>query len=269
MRQLYCLAEFIFELKLEQVPTPVVRAAKYCLIDNICAALGAADDLLIQLFSACDGNAEDASLWGHKKMVPVRTAAFINGMMGHVLELDDVHTGSKAHIGTVVIPAACAKLMKLDKPKIISALGLAGTQSFGTWAFMEDGTTNKILHPGKAALNGLDAALLSSAGMTGSPHILNSPDGSLYPAMSDDYDYEAISKNLGQVYEILNMDKKPYPCCRSTHCAIDGVICLCRENSITVEQVERVVVRTYEIGYRQCGERETSRKPLLCRKSVH
>lgn len=29
-------------------------------------------------------------------------------MMGHVLELDDVHTESKAHIGTVVIPAAWA-----------------------------------------------------------------------------------------------------------------------------------------------------------------
>lgn len=323
MRQIYQLAEFVYELELNSVPEMVVKGAKYCLLDNISAALGAADNSLIRssadLFCDCDGSAKDSSLWGYKKLVPVRTAAFLNGMMGHVLELDDVHTESKAHIGTVVIPAAwalaercgctgkelleavicgyevmarigkgfgvvthrkrgwhvtstagtfgaaaaCSKLLRLNQEKIVSALGLAGTQSFGTWAFLTDGTTNKILHPGKAALNGLDAALLSSAGMTGPPHILDSPDGALYPAMSEDYDYEAVSEKLGQVYEILNMDKKPYPCCRSTHCAIDGALFLCRENAIIAEQVERVEVRTYEIGYKQCGEREISCNPVL------
>lgn len=323
MRQLYQLVEFVQELKLEELPEQVVEAAEYCLIDTISSALGAADNPLIQSivksFCAIDGASEGASLWGYGRKVPVRTAVFLNGMMGHVLELDDVHTGSKAHIGTVVIPAAwalaeerrctgkelleavicgyevmarigkgfgvithrmkgwhvtstagtfgaaaaCAKLLGLNTQETLYALGLAGTQSFGTWAFLPDGTTNKILHPGKAALNGLDAALLSQAGMTGPPHILDSADGALFPAMSDDYSYEAVSEHLGQTYEILNMDKKPYPCCRSTHCAIDGAIQLCRDNEIAAEQVEHVEVRTYGIGYRQCGKEKTSRNPVL------
>ena len=41
--------------------------------------------------------------------------------------------------------------------------------------------------------------------------------------MSDGGDIPKISAGLGEVYEILNMDMKPYPCCRSAHCAIDAL----------------------------------------------
>ena len=49
-----------------------------------------------------------ASLWAHGGTASLRTAAFLNAMASHTLELDDVHTNSKTHIGTVVIPAAWA-----------------------------------------------------------------------------------------------------------------------------------------------------------------
>ncbi|MDD3252865.1 MAG: MmgE/PrpD family protein [Lachnospiraceae bacterium] len=321
MKQLYELAEFVCNMSFDHLPEQVVEAAKYCMIDNISAALGGSDDSMmesvIQTFLSYDGNGNDAYLWGHKKRVPMRTAAFLNGMMGHVLELDDVHTDSKAHIGTVVIPAAwamgnrlgsdgkrmieailcgyevmarigkgfgvvshrskgwhvtstagtfgaaaaCAKLLQLDVNQTVSAFGLAGTQSFGTWAFLPDGATNKILHPGKAALNGMDAAILAKAGMKGPSHILDSVDGGIYPAMSDDFHYEYVAQKLGTRYEILYVDKKTYPCCRSTHCAIDGAIDLCEKYGIEPDQIERVLIKTYQVGYRQCGSDGPSQNP--------
>ena len=52
--------------------------------------------------------------------------------------------------GTLGAAAACASLMQLDAEHTAWALGLAGTQSSGTWAFNADGTQSKRLHPGRA-----------------------------------------------------------------------------------------------------------------------
>ena len=81
--------------------------------------------------------------------------------------------------------------------------------------------------------------------------------------MSDEYDYRLVSAGLGSVYEILNMDKKPYPCCRSTHCAIDAAIALREAHSIHPEAIREVRVYTYLVGLKQCGLTEGSLKPAL------
>ena len=81
--------------------------------------------------------------------------------------------------------AACGKLLGLNADELVSALGMAGTQSFGRWAFLGDGSTCKVLHPARAVVNGLDAAFLAKAGMTGPEHILEAEDGGLLAAMSD------------------------------------------------------------------------------------
>jgi 2-methylcitrate dehydratase PrpD len=62
-----------------------------------------------------------------------------------------------------------------------------------------------------------------------------------------------VSKDLGSRYELLEMDKKPYPCCRSTHCAIDAILELQSTHHIPTDKVATIVVRTYEIGVTQCG----------------
>ena len=46
------------------------------------------------------------SIWGQDTKFPVLQAIFINSLMGHRLELDDVHTKSKTHIGVIVVPTA-------------------------------------------------------------------------------------------------------------------------------------------------------------------
>lgn len=147
--------------------------------------------------------------------------------------------------------AACGKLLGLDMEELLWALGMAGTQSCGVWAFLGDGSSCKILHTGRAAANGLEAAFLAKAGMTGPEHILEGSDGGLLNAMSDGGVPEKISADLGKTWEILNMDMKPYPCCRSTHCAVDCALQLRKE--LDVKEIKRIDIQTYLVGYKQCA----------------
>ena len=167
-----------------------------------------------------------------------------------------------ATAGTFGAAAAAAKLLKLDKAKIISALGMAGTQSFGLWAFLADGANCKILHPARAAVSGTEAAFLAKSGMTGPEHILDAKDGGLFAATSDQYDLSLVSKDLGKKYELMYMDNKPYPCCRSTHCAIDAAIAIKNEYDITKDDIESIEVATYLVGYKQCGVSVGSINPV-------
>ena len=325
MKQLKELAGFIERFCLEDAGEEVLRAAKYCILDTVGQALGARNNSMLKgiehIYQIYDGECggKQVSLWGNGKQAPLRKAVFLNGMRGHILELDDVHTDSKTHIGTVVIPAAwgmaeylgkngkelleavicgyeamarigmgfgvsshrnkgwhvtgtaggfgaaaaCGKLLGFSSEQLMGAFGLAGTQAGATWAFLSDGATNKILHPGRAAVNGLESCLLVLGGMRGSFHILDAEDGGIYPMMSDEYDYSFVSAGLGREYEIQKVDKKPYPCCRSTHCAIDAGIELREKKGIRWEEIEKVEVKTYLVGVKQCGLSESSREPKL------
>lgn len=322
MKELRELAGFVSGFRLEDAGKTVVEAAENCVLDTIALALGAAGNEMFQgirdTYLHYDGKGE-VTLWGTKEKVNLRTAVFLNAMMSHILELDDVHVRSKTHIGTVVIPAAwgvaealgksgkefleavvcgyevmarigmgfgvsshrnkgwhvtctagtfgaaaaCGKLFGFDEGQMLDAFGLAGTQSCATWAFLSDGATNKILHPGRAASSGLESCFLVLGGMRGSARILNAEDGGIFPMMSDEYDYTLVSKDLGSVYEILRMDRKPYPCCRSTHCAIDAAIKLKEEYSLSVEQIRSIEVGTYKVGVKQCGAAKSSLHPEL------
>ena len=164
--------------------------------------------------------------------------------------------------GTFGAAATAAKLLKLDTEQIVSALGMSGTQSFGLWAFLEDSASSKILHPGRAAESGTEAAILAKSGMTGPRSILDAKDGSLFKAMSDEYDLSKVTKDLGVVYEILYVDNKPYPCCRSTHCTIDSALKLRNEYQINIDEIDEIIVDTYLVGYKQCGLTEGSKSPV-------
>lgn len=320
LANLYELAAFIMNLKAPDIPFRVMRMAEERALDNISVGIAASDDPLIQrisqLYGNLSGDGQMAAVWGQKRKVPLLTAIFLNALMCHLLESDDVHTKSKAHIGAAVIPAAwalaettdcsgedfltaiiagyeieariamafdvkahrklgwhvtatagvfgaaaaCGKLLGLDADKMVSCLGLAGAQSFGTWAFLAEGTNSKILNPARAAVNGCEAAILASAGMNGPAHILDAQDGGLFHLMTSCPHPEVIFEGLGTEWEICNVDNKVYPCCRSTHCAIDSGL-LIREQ-VNCDCIERIVIETYLIGKQQCATTEASLNPM-------
>jgi Uncharacterized protein involved in propionate catabolism len=159
-------------------------------------------------------------------------------------------TGTCGIFGAAV---AAAVLMGFDQARMVSALGLAGTQASGLWAFTEDGATCKKFHAGKAAHGGVLAAILAAGGMTGPRFILEAGDGGLFPASSDEYDYQLVTKNLGEVWEFLNVDRKPFACCRSMHPSIDAILQLQNEYGLTPDDIGQIDVETYEVAVKQCG----------------
>ena len=126
--------------------------------------------------------------------------------------------------GPFAAAAACASLLKLNPEQTAWALGLAGTQGAGTWAFNADGTMSKRLHAGKAAHSGVLAAELAALGFTGPMQIYESEDGGVLKAHSDNSDVAQLTRDLGRVWHTENNSIKPYSCCGSTHAYIDAAL---------------------------------------------
>lgn len=96
-------------------------------------------------------------------------------------EMGDLTTMPGWHLvgvcGPFAAAAACALLMGLDTERTAWALGLAGTQSAGLWAFNADGTMSKRLYAGKAAHSGVLTAKLAASGFSGPTLVYETGDG--------------------------------------------------------------------------------------------
>jgi len=149
--------------------------------------------------------------------------------------------------GTFAAATAAVKLLNLNKQAVVHALGLAGTQSCGLFEFIADGSMSKELHPGRSAQSGVISALLAHMGFSGPSTILEGEKG-VFQAMSDSYDPKKVLEHLGEDYKISQVYFKFHAACRHTHSAIDAVLQLKKEYDLTLEDIKKVVVRTYSIA---------------------
>jgi 2-methylcitrate dehydratase PrpD len=144
-------------------------------------------------------------------------------------------------LGTLGAAAACAKLLQLDVPQTQTTLGIAASTAAGLR--QNFGTMTKPLHPGQAAMNGVNAALLAQLGWTAAHDILEAPYGfcQLY-AGSGHYNLDDIVKQLGNPYELIatGVAIKQYPCCAFTHRALDGILALVQQHHPHVGEVATV-----------------------------
>ncbi len=113
---------------------------------------------------------------------------------------------------------AAARLLKLDRDQVVSALGLAGAQSSGLME-MYGPSMQKRFNPGPAARNGVTAALMAKLGFTGAATIFDGERGFLR-AFTDRFDLSELTKGLGKDYPVY-MEYKAYSCARPIHNAID------------------------------------------------
>jgi 2-methylcitrate dehydratase PrpD len=133
-------------------------------------------------------------------------------------------TGTAGVFGSA---AAAGKLLGLNEQQMCWALGLAAAQPVGLQEMF--GSMTKSFHPGRAAQNGLTAALLAHAGYTASEQGLEAKRGWLN-VLSTACDYAAITDPR---WEILNNSYKPFACGLVVHPVIDGCIRLRNENGLT------------------------------------
>ena len=155
--------------------------------------------------------------------------------------------------GTFGAAAAASVILGFDVATTASALGLAGTQSSGLWAFNADGAMSKRLHPGHSAQNGITAALLAQKGFHGPRHILEAEDGGFLAAMSDQTRPGEITRDLGDVWRAAEVCFKPYSCCGSNHASIDAALDLKAEHRFTAADVRSVTIGIARVVERQTG----------------
>lgn len=158
---------------------------------------------------------------------------------------DHWHTTGTA--GTLGAAAAAARILGLDATQTLNALGSAGTMTAGLWEFLADGAMSKQLHPGKAAHDGVLAALLARRGFTGASRILEGAKGIL-AAMSDDARPEALTDGLSieqQRWRVEGVSFKVHASCRHTHPAVDAALALRARPGFDLAAVERIHVRVY------------------------
>lgn len=156
--------------------------------------------------------------------------------------------------GTFGAAAALAKINKFTIDQFVSALGLAGTQSSGLWAFTADGATNKMFHAGHAVTSGITANRLVKGGMRGPSQVIEAQDGGLYKASSENYNFELVTQGLGHNELTINeISRKPYACCRSMHSSIEAVIKMKEKFSLTLTEIKKITVKTYSVAKIQCG----------------
>src|SRR5258705_7016009 len=149
--------------------------------------------------------------------------------------------------------AACASLMKLNTDQTAWALGLAGTQGSGLWAFNADGTMSKRFHAGRAAQSGVMAAELAALGFTGPTQIYEFHDGGVLKAFSDASDPAPLTRDLGAVFHLDATSIKPYSCCGSTHSYVDAALELRRKLGTPWNAKRPVRVGMAKVVDVQCG----------------
>jgi len=146
---------------------------------------------------------------------------------------------STANFGTLGATAAVCWLLKLNQNQVQHALGIAASLAGGLR--QNFGTMTKPLHAGKAAANGVQAALLASSGFTADENIIDAPMGFARTfGHSGEVDWGKVADNLGKNFLITSaegLEIKPYPSCGFTHCAIDMALKIKRDNNIDSDNI--------------------------------
>ena len=93
--------------------------------------------------------------------------------------------------GTLACAAACARLYHLDAQGIEDAIALATTMSGGLLSYGDSRPAIKPLNPGKAAENGVFAAMLAHEGVKGPTEALEGQNG-WFHAVTEQYDENCL-----------------------------------------------------------------------------
>jgi 2-methylcitrate dehydratase PrpD len=148
---------------------------------------------------------------------------------------------SSGTVGTFGAYAAAAKLLGLKGDKLCSGFGIAA--SFAAGIRCNFGTMTKPLHVGRAAENGVTAALLAARGFTADPDALDGPWG-FFAVQGGGVSAGKVSQGFGKTWSIVEpgVSIKPYPCGVLTHLTIDLMLQLVVEHNIKPDDIEAVKV---------------------------
>jgi 2-methylcitrate dehydratase PrpD len=145
-------------------------------------------------------------------------------------------------LGTIAAAVAAGRLIGLDAQKLTHAMGIAGTQAAGMQ--QNRGTMCKSFHAGKAAQNGVLAALLAERGFDSTQEIIEGRRG-FCRIYSDAAAPERLTEGLGGKWLIETNGHKPYACGVVLHPLIDAVIAIRNRERIDPAVVSEINLRVH------------------------
>ena len=143
---------------------------------------------------------------------------------------------------------AASKLLGLTAEQTRHAVGIAGSMAAGSMEFLAEGAWTKRIHPGLAAQNGIQAAMLAAEGFRGPCRPLEGRDGFLH-GYSRNALPERLTAGLGESFEILRTAVKPHACCRYMQGPIDAILALVREHQIAPSQIDKIETAVLQAGW--------------------
>ena len=138
---------------------------------------------------------------------------------------------------------AVGKIFRFKEEQLVRTLGIAASMASGLRENF--GTMTKPLHAGRAAENGVSAAMLARQGFTAAHNILEARRG-FFNAMAGGYDESKISGRLGLPYFMKEpgISIKPYPSGSLSHPAQDLILDIVCEHDLHAADIARIEVGT-------------------------
>lgn len=144
-------------------------------------------------------------------------------------------------VGTFGAAISAAKLLGLNEIQIRHTIGITASMASGIRTNF--GTMTKPLHVGKAAGNGVTAAMLAKTGFEANTEALDGPWG-FFSVFGRGFDVEQIAGCLGSPHTIVDpgVSIKPYPCGVLTHPSMDTMLSIVTEHDIRPDDIKAVVL---------------------------
>ena len=146
---------------------------------------------------------------------------------------------------------AAARLTGADTRTAASALGIAGSMASGLFAYLEDGTATKPIHPAWAAHGGILASRLAALGAEGPQSVVEGKFG-LYHAFlgaeRGEIDIDSQLADLGSRWETPRIAYKPFPVCHFMHGSLGATADALGSRTLSPDEIAEVVVTVPAAG---------------------
>ncbi|MCA8838171.1 MAG: MmgE/PrpD family protein, partial [Proteobacteria bacterium] len=144
--------------------------------------------------------------------------------------------------GPIGSAGASARTLGLDVAQTCMALGIAASHTGGLTA--NTGTMVKSTHPGGAARQGVEAALLAREGFLSRGGIFEAHEGYVEVLFGDAFDWNVLTDGLGETYALTTpgFNIKRYPAQIYMQWTIEAVITLCGQHDFTCDEVDSLEI---------------------------
>src|SRR5262249_29904702 len=166
------------------------------------------------------------------------------------------HRSAEGTSSTMGAAAAAASLAGLDEKGMRYALSYAAQQVSGIWSWVRDaGHVEKAFDfSGMGARNGVTAAIMAQMGFTGVWDVLDGEHNALI-ALSAEPKPEEIVAGLGSRFFVTETAIKLFSVGYPIQAPLDAFLTLVREHRLSIDNVERIVVKLPEDGARIVNNR--------------